>query len=316
MTPKISILIPTHNQARYITRAVESAVAQNFISKEVIISDDASTDATQSVLEFYQSNSCVFINRNDANLGRVGNYRKCLYELARGEWVVMLDGDDYFIDDSYISKAIQMVASDPQVDLIFSNIRLRRDDKGGTIEEYSANSDAAFIADGKDLFFNLEEHSVALFHSTCLYRRHKAIDLNFYRYDIVSSDWESLHRYILTGKVAFLPGPAAVWRWHTENASQKLTIDARIQNLQRITGPCNEAKNMGLFDSLEIDARCDRRMLRAEKQDIQAIIKSGKFTDWLKYMKGITTYDESAVMHWYKLLIYSFKQIKINYLSA
>jgi glycosyltransferase involved in cell wall biosynthesis len=111
----VSILIPTFNQAGYIGQAVKSALQQDWPELEVVVSDDGSSDDTQHVLEKYHDDERVRLSRNAENLGRVGNYRKCLYELANGDWALILDGDDYLIDSSYISKAMSLAQADSTI---------------------------------------------------------------------------------------------------------------------------------------------------------------------------------------------------------
>ena len=49
-TPKISVLIPTHNYARYLPEAIESVLAQDFTDYELLVSDDASTDNSADII--------------------------------------------------------------------------------------------------------------------------------------------------------------------------------------------------------------------------------------------------------------------------
>ena len=51
--PKASIIIPTYNQDKYIVRAIQSALSQDYPNLEVIISDDNSGDGTKEVVEEY-----------------------------------------------------------------------------------------------------------------------------------------------------------------------------------------------------------------------------------------------------------------------
>ena len=50
MTPRVSVVVPTYNGARYVERAVRSALQQSFTDLEVVVSDDGSTDGTLDVL--------------------------------------------------------------------------------------------------------------------------------------------------------------------------------------------------------------------------------------------------------------------------
>src|SRR5262245_36940282 len=214
----VSILIPTYNQSRYLLQAVESALNQDYEHLEVIVMDDASSEGDQGLpsLKIFETDPRLRIHRNPRNLGRVKNYRQGLYELAKLDWVLVLDGDDYLLDHAYISKAMAIAASDPDIDLVFSNAVRLYEDKGGIFKTAHENKDLPPVMAGPDLFLKLADAKsmISMFHNTAIYKREKAVNLDFFRRDIISSDWESLHRYILTGKVAFLNTSVSVYRIH------------------------------------------------------------------------------------------------------
>ena len=112
-SPKVSIQIPTYNQEDYIAAAIESALMQDYGNIEIIVADDCSTDNTQGIIKKFENNPKVKYFRNKKNLGRVANYHKALYEYCTGDWVVNLDGDDYFIAANFISDGISQINNHP-----------------------------------------------------------------------------------------------------------------------------------------------------------------------------------------------------------
>ena len=95
MSLKVSILIPTYNQSAYILDAVESAIAQTYFNKEIIIADDNSTDNSEEVLKPYLDDQFpVRYYKSQTRLGRVNTYHKALYESSTGDLALLLDGDD------------------------------------------------------------------------------------------------------------------------------------------------------------------------------------------------------------------------------
>lgn len=93
-TPKVSICIPVYNSAAYLTAAVESALAQCYDSFEILIVDDCSTDGSSDIAaEFAERSSLVRFVANATNMGMVANWNRCL-ELAKGEYIKFLFGDD------------------------------------------------------------------------------------------------------------------------------------------------------------------------------------------------------------------------------
>lgn len=92
--PKISVLLPTYNYARYLPLAIESVLAQDFPDFELIISDDASRDESAAIAGLYAARDArIRFHRHETNLGMVGNWNWCLRQ-ARGTYVKFLFGDD------------------------------------------------------------------------------------------------------------------------------------------------------------------------------------------------------------------------------
>jgi glycosyltransferase involved in cell wall biosynthesis len=92
--PRISVLIPCYQQARFLAEALDSVLCQDFHDLEVIASDDASPDNTFPILQDYaQRDSRIRIFRQPSNLGMVKNWNFSLNQ-ARGEAVKLMGGDD------------------------------------------------------------------------------------------------------------------------------------------------------------------------------------------------------------------------------
>ncbi len=92
--PEVSIIIPAYNTEAYIAQAIESALAQTEKNIEVIVIDDASTDATVTVAKgFLDKRLNVLVNQQ--NLG-VSDARNRGIREAKGKWVALLDSDDWY----------------------------------------------------------------------------------------------------------------------------------------------------------------------------------------------------------------------------
>ncbi|WP_414660870.1 glycosyltransferase family 2 protein [Horticoccus sp. 23ND18S-11] len=86
-----SLIIPAYNRERQLRRAVDSALAQDFASFEVIVIDDASTDGTLAVARSY-ADPRVRVVARPVNGGPCPA-RNAGVDAARGQWLVMLDSD-------------------------------------------------------------------------------------------------------------------------------------------------------------------------------------------------------------------------------
>jgi len=93
--PRVSVVIPTYNRARTLSRAVGSVLSQDFRDIEVIIVDDGSTDATRDVVSSFGDERVRLIS-HDVNRG-VGAARNTGIEAARGDLVAFQDSDDEWL---------------------------------------------------------------------------------------------------------------------------------------------------------------------------------------------------------------------------
>lgn len=242
--PLVSIMIPTYNQAEYVGEAVASALAQTYGNLEVVVGDDCSTDNTAAVLEQFTGNPKVRICRNVSNLGRVGNYRRLLYEEARGDWVLNLDGDDFIHDPEWIAKAVKRAKSDPEIVLVCAKKRTLLPDGSAKVGEQ--NMGLPPVMDGKEAFLALHGGRFSAPHVTALYDRRKAMEIGFYTCDVVNTDLESTYRLLLTGKVGVFDEAVSTWRMHANNASLYQTAEQRVRNLLSYTSPYACALNSGV----------------------------------------------------------------------
>ncbi len=114
--PLFSIVIPTYNYGRYVTRAIDSALAATGPSREVLVIDDGSTDGTPDVLRPY-AERIVF--QRQVNQG-VSAARNRGLDLARGRFVVCLDADDKLLPHA-LEVFQQQIDRHPDVGIVFGS---------------------------------------------------------------------------------------------------------------------------------------------------------------------------------------------------
>ncbi|MCC5635513.1 glycosyltransferase [Nostoc sp. CHAB 5844] len=118
MNPEVSIIIPAHNTENYIARAIESALGQTLTNLEVIVVDDASSDATLEIINsFTDSRLRVFVNQQ--NLGVSGARNRALRE-AQGNWIAILDSDDWYAPER-LEKLLQVAIAE-NADIVIDDL--------------------------------------------------------------------------------------------------------------------------------------------------------------------------------------------------
>lgn len=96
MKPLVSILIPAYNAEEWVTEAIESAAAQTWERKEIIVVNDGSTDRTGEVAgRFAAENIKVVTTRNQGQPAAVN----AAYRLCQGDYIQELDADDVLAPD-------------------------------------------------------------------------------------------------------------------------------------------------------------------------------------------------------------------------
>ena len=94
MKDLVSIVMPTYNHGRYISRALDSVIAQTYKSWEAIIVDNYSTDNTSDIIASYSDSRIKHLKIN--NGGIIGVSRNLGLAEAKGDWIAFLDSDDWW----------------------------------------------------------------------------------------------------------------------------------------------------------------------------------------------------------------------------
>ncbi|MSU54325.1 MAG: glycosyltransferase [Candidatus Staskawiczbacteria bacterium] len=111
INPLVSVIIPTYNRAKYITKALDSVLFQSYQDFEIIIVDDGSTDNTKEILQSYLKDPRVFyIYQENQKVSRARNNG---IAQSRGEYIALLDSDDYWLDGKKLEKQVDFFEKHP-----------------------------------------------------------------------------------------------------------------------------------------------------------------------------------------------------------
>lgn len=113
-TPKVTIGLPIYNAAKYLRKALDSLLGQTFADFELIISDNASEDETESICcEYAGRDSRIVYHRHESNTGAICNYNYGVAR-ARGEYFKWAAHDDLH-DATYLEKCVSILDTQPDV---------------------------------------------------------------------------------------------------------------------------------------------------------------------------------------------------------
>lgn len=114
-TPKFSIIIPAHNSALFIRKALDSVRIQTFKDYELIVVCDACDDDTESIAREYTDKVIPVNFHNEGRTRNVG------LDNATGEWVLWIDDDDWWMHE-YVLAQLNSALTDEMDVLCFSFI--------------------------------------------------------------------------------------------------------------------------------------------------------------------------------------------------
>lgn len=110
--PTVSVCVPTYNYGRFLTDCIESVLQQDYGDFELIITDDASTDGTASLVSRYAAEDPrVRLVENPRRLGMNGNIKHAA-DLARGRYIKVLCADDW-LAPGCLSRMVELMDRHP-----------------------------------------------------------------------------------------------------------------------------------------------------------------------------------------------------------
>lgn len=241
--PLVSIGIPVYNGENYITEALDSLINQTYENLEIIISDNASTDKTQEICEFYQKNEKrIKYVRLDENQGAAFNFNNT-FNLSKGKYFKWASHDD-FLDTLYIEKCVDYLENNPDTHLChsrknivnkagitiqkldFPGLEIRKDNAYDRFSNFLKAF--RYFQDDADVVFGL-------FRSSELAKTQKIANYN-------SSDFTLTAEIVLLGKLHIIPEYLFYRRFHEKmstvahqsKASRAKWFDAKRKNTSLI----------------------------------------------------------------------------------
>lgn len=136
-SPKVSVLMPSFNYARYLPLAINSVLAQSYSDLELIITDDCSTDESRQVVEQYRRlDDRIIPVLHDVNHG-LARARNSGLAVSTGEFVALIDADDIWLPDK-LKTQMERFQAQPELGLVHSDSAIIDGDGNLTGKRFSA----------------------------------------------------------------------------------------------------------------------------------------------------------------------------------
>jgi glycosyltransferase involved in cell wall biosynthesis len=218
MQPLVSAITPAYNAERFLSAALDSALAQTLREFEVIVVDDGSTDSTAAIAARYAAAHPQHIRVVQQSNEGLCAARNAAMQLARGKYFALLDADDVWLPQ-HLAASVHALESEPAVGLVHANIE-RIDAQGNALHvppRYWREHDDAFAR-----LFLRDEHVSC---PTTVFRRELidrlgGFDMRFNR--LGCEDRDLWLRIAAVCGLRFLPDVHARYRQHGANMSSNV----------------------------------------------------------------------------------------------
>lgn len=141
ISPLVSICCITFNHEPYIRKCLDGFLMQktNF-DFEILIHDDASTDGTASIIRKYKVKypdllKPIYQTENQYSKG-IRPINKFNFERARGKYIALCEGDDYWIDPLKLQKQVDFLEENEEYSICFHNVKIFKENENKFMADY------------------------------------------------------------------------------------------------------------------------------------------------------------------------------------
>ncbi len=218
--PLVTVYITNFNYGRFIAQSIESVLNQTYGAIELLIIDDGSTDESKEIIDTYSGLSNVrVVYQQNKGLNSTNNVA---LKMAKGEFFIRLDADDYF-EPYAISLMVSIMVGRPEMGLLFPDYYYV--DEIGNIIGVESRHDF----DREVKLLDLPSHGACT-----MVRTNELRSLGGYNEEFTCQDgYELWLKYVLNSKVSNINKPLFYYRQHkmslTQNESKILETRKKIK---------------------------------------------------------------------------------------
>lgn len=241
--PKVSVIIPNFNHARYLDQRLSSVLGQSYQNFEIIILDDCSTDESKEIIEAYRSNPKVReIIYNQQNSGSTFRQWEKGIAAAQGEFVWIAESDD-FCEKEFLKEALEPFHEQPDIVLTYTKSLLYIDEKNEFVKNswgkciQKDNGIKSYIADGQTEISEVLLYLNSILNaSAVVFKKETLLEFDFsliknYKY---TGDWMLYSHLLQNGKLAFIAKPLNFFRIHNRSTRINKTISEELVRFKEI----------------------------------------------------------------------------------
>lgn len=222
--PKISIIIPSYNQGKFIEQAIQSILLQDYSLYEIIIIDGGSTDNTLAIINKYKDKIHYFISEPDK--GQSDAMNKGILK-ASGDLIVFLNTDDYFLPKAFSLVASKYILSNKPIFIVAKSNLVNED---GTF--IYTNHPCTELYQIHQLWrFSMPQNPVAYFYSP---RIHDIIG-PYNTEEHFAMDYEFLLKAYKISNIVYVDEIIGCCRYYKETKTFVNGPEKSLENIKRLT---------------------------------------------------------------------------------
>ena len=188
----ISIILPTFNHAKFLKKAIDSVIRQNYSNWELIIIDNNSVDETFKIINSYTDSRIK--HHKIQNNGVIAASRNLGIHLSNGSWIAFIDSDDWWTNDK-LSKSVKYIDTE-KFDLIYHDLYLV-DNKNQLTFKKLASSRRLNFPIYKDLLLN----GNGILNSSVLVRKKILEEVDLLSCDTNKITWEDYDCWLRISRI-------------------------------------------------------------------------------------------------------------------
>lgn len=220
--PKISVILATYNNEKYIREAIESILKQTYSNFELIVIDDASTDKTGEIINSIIDKRIIYL-RNKKNQGPPYSINRGI-DIAKGDYIARLDGDDISMP-TRLEEQLKYMELNKDISIC-----------GCIWKEFGRSNNLNILPeDTQSLKVNSLFYS-PLAHSSWFIRRSVIFDNNI-KYNNsfkTAQDYEFIYRILKNHKIACVQKVLLLYRVHPQSITGKTVgVDKNTMKVQK-----------------------------------------------------------------------------------
>lgn len=300
--PIFSVIMACHNAAPYVRQAISSVVGQTFSSWELIIVDDASQDDSLSYIKIAsQADSRVRYISSEINMGAAAA-RNAAIEVAKGEWLAILDADDVYLPHK-LEKQYEVIKGSKSNLVLVGAGCFHVNSEGVRSKEYNYSPNSEVLKNNLVSMLKFPPHSSLVYRKSSFLAA-GGFNVRFAR----SEDYELWLRLSELGDFFAWPLPLIEYRLHSTNISNRQCPQTLTQVDYGVAAAvCHIIKNAGLSDPREFD---EVYLWREFLDFVATFIKRSGYYEYIAWKDGIKSEIKKEASLRRRLKIYLFAACK------